>query len=284
MAEIGIAVAGTAAWHTQFFQEGIPLQAGKTYELSFKAKSTVPRQIIVEYSGTSAAAAQAKFEVSATWATYSAQFTVENDNPLKLNYLIGAAMGDDKTANGTPHTRSFDDIRVIEVEGGGGAPVEPASGTLDNGAFDPAKGLTGWTQYFDGTGSAAPQDGELAVTLTGTGNANYSAQVDYANLKLVQGKTYTLTFEARSDVDRLIEVAVEHKGGDYTKYLPAKAVALTGGMNSYSYTFTMDGATDAGAHLVFLMGLIAGNSEDTNSAIQAGSHIFIDNVSLTEAP
>ncbi|MBW4085572.1 carbohydrate binding domain-containing protein [Paenibacillus sp. S150] len=283
VAEIGISVAGTAAWHTQLFQEGIPLQAGKTYELSFKAKSTVPRQIIVEYSGTSAAPAQAKFEVSAAWETYSAQFTVENDNPLKLNYLIGATMGEDKTANGMPHTLSFDDIRVTELEGGGGVPVEPASGTLDNGAFDEAAGLAGWTQYFDGTGSAAAQDGELAATLTGTGTANYSAQVDYANLKLVQGKTYTLTFEARSDIDRLIEVAVEHKGGDYTKYLPAQAVVLTGSMNLYSYTFTMDGATDAGVHLVFLMGLIAGNSGDTNNAIQAGNHIYIDNVSLTEA-
>ncbi|OKP82819.1 hypothetical protein A3844_23290 [Paenibacillus helianthi] len=284
VAEIGISVAGTAAWHTQFFQEGIPLQAGKTYELSFKAKSTVPRQIIVEYSGTSAAASQAKFEVTATWATYSAQFTVDNNSPLKLNYLIGAAMGDNKTANSTPHTLSFDDIRVTEVEGGGGAPVEPASGTLDNGVFDAAKGLTGWTQYFDGTGSAAAVNGELSVALTGTGTANYSAQVDYANLKLVQGKTYTLSFEARSDVDRLIEVAVEHKGGDFTKYLPAKAVALTGSMSTYSYTFTMAGGTDAGAHLVFLMGLIAGNSDSTNSAIQAGHHIFIDNVRLAEAP
>ncbi|QQZ61823.1 carbohydrate binding domain-containing protein [Paenibacillus sonchi] len=172
VAEIRIDVAGTAAWHTQFYQEGIPLEAGKTYELSFKAKSTVPRQIIVEYSGTSAAAAQAKFEVTATWATYSARFTVDNSNPLKLNYLIGAAMGEDKTANGIPHTLSFDDIRVTEVEGGGGTPVEPASGKLDNGTFEPAKGLTGWTQYFDGTGSAAAKDGELAVALTGTGTAN----------------------------------------------------------------------------------------------------------------
>ncbi|MNY57466.1 hypothetical protein D3C86_1936770 [compost metagenome] len=74
------------------------------------------------------------------------------------------------------------------MEGGGSTPVEPASGKLDNGTFDPAKGLTGWTQYFDGTGSAAAQDGELAVALTGTGTANYSAQVDYANLKLVKAK------------------------------------------------------------------------------------------------
>ncbi|CAH1212531.1 hypothetical protein PAECIP111892_03771 [Paenibacillus auburnensis] len=282
VANIAISAAGSQTWANQFFQEGIQLQAGKTYELSFKAKSTVPRQIIVEYSGTSAASAQARFNITATWATYKAQFTVADGSPLKLNVLIGASAGDDKTADSTPHTLSLDDIVISEVTGS--TPVEPASGTLDNGTFDAAKGLTGWTQYFDGTGSAQALNGELAVSLTGTGGANFSAQVDYAELKLEQGKTYKLTFQARSDIDRLIEVAVEHKGGDYTKYLPARQVALTDEMSEYSYTFTMDGATDSLVHLVFLMGLIAGNSAETNQAVKAGNQIVIDNVTLVEIP
>lgn len=129
-AEILITSAGSEVWHTQFFQEGIPLEGGKTYEVSFKAKSTVPRQIILEYSNTSAASEQAKFEISAGWATYSAQFTVSNSNPLKLNYLIGQTLGSDSTANSMPHTISFDDIVVQEVQGG--PPVTPPSGTLDD--------------------------------------------------------------------------------------------------------------------------------------------------------
>ena len=281
-ANLEISAAGSQIWHNQFFQEGIPLQAGKTYELSFKAKSTVPRQIVVEYSGTSAASAQAKFDITAAWENYSAQFTVADGSPLKLNYLIGSTQGDDKTANTTPHTVSLDDITVREVTGG--TPAEPATGTLDNGTFEAAKGMSGWTQYFDGTGSAQAVNGELAVSLTGTGGANYTAQADYAELKLEQGKTYKLTFQARSDIDRLIEVAVEHKGGDYTKYLPVQQVALSDEMSEYSYTFTMDGATDSLVHLVFLMGLISGNSTETNQTIGAGNKIVIDNVTLVELP
>lgn len=280
VAEIEIAAAGGDTWSTQFYQEHIKLEAGKTYELSFKAKSTVARQIIVEYSGTSAQSAQAKFDVTATWATYSAQFSVTNDIPLKLNYLIGKTLGEDGTANSTEHTISFDDIVVKEVTGG--PVIEPASGTLDNGTFNADQGIKGWTQYFDGPGSAAVQNGELAVLLNFTGIANFAAQVDYRDLKLVQGKTYTLTFKARSDVNRLIEVAVEHFGPDYNKYLPVTAIALTGEMEAYSFTFTMNDSTDAGAHLVFLMGLIDGNSAQTNTAIQAGNHIYIDDVSLVE--
>ncbi|MNC77592.1 hypothetical protein D3C75_1295770 [compost metagenome] len=55
-------------------------------------------------------------------------------------------------------------------------------------------------------------------------------------------------------------------------------------MSEYSYTFTMDGATDSLAHLVFLMGLIAGNSAETNQAVKAGNQIVIDNVTLVEIP
>ncbi|MEK4345930.1 carbohydrate binding domain-containing protein [Paenibacillus sp. FSL P4-0184] len=279
VAEILITSAGWEAWHTQFYQEGIPLEGGKTYEVSFKAKSTVPRQIILEYSNTSAASAQAKFDITADWATYGAQFTVSNSNPLKLNYLIGKSLGADPKANSTPHTISFDDIVVREVQGG--PPVTPPSGTLDNGTFDVDS--KGWSQYFDGIGSAAVKDGEFAIDLTGTGQAAYSAQVDYENLKLVQGKMYTLKFKARSTVNRNIQVAVEHKGGDYTKYLEAELIALTQNMKEFSYTFTMNGATDAGAHLVFLLGLIDGNSTETNSEISAGSTIYLDDVSLIES-
>ncbi|MOA49874.1 hypothetical protein D3C78_1728150 [compost metagenome] len=75
---------------------------------------------------------------------------------------------------------------------------------------------------------------------------------------------------------------MEHKGGDYTKYMEAELVALTQNMDEYSYTFTMNGATDAGVHLVFLLGLIDGNSTETNSEISAGSTIYLDDVSLIE--
>lgn len=281
-AEVLITAAGAQAWHTQLYQEEIPLEAGATYELSFRAKSTVPRQIVVEYSGTSAQAAQSKFDITATWATYSTQFSVTNDNPLKLNYLIGATLGEDKTANHTAHTISFDDIvlrKVTDVPD-----TEPASGTLDNGTFDAQPALKGWTQYFEGAGNAAVQNGALEVSLGFTGSANYAAQVDYRDLKLTQGKSYTLAFSARSDITRLIEVAVEHFGGDYTKYLQTTAAALTGEMQRFSYTFTMNGGTDAGVHLVFLLGLNPGNSTETNAAIEAGNLIYIDDVSLVENP
>ncbi|WNS43207.1 carbohydrate binding domain-containing protein [Paenibacillus sp. MMS20-IR301] len=281
-AEIGIAAAGSDTWSTQFFQEKIKLEAGKTYELSFKAKSTVPRQIIVEYSGTSAAT-PAKFDITATWATYSAQFTVTNDSPLKLNYLIGKTLGNDGTANTTPHVISLDDIVIREVTGG--PVIDPPSGRLDNGTFDAEPALKGWEQYFDGPGSAAVKNGELEVSLNFTGGNNFSAQVDYRNLKLVQGKSYTLTFKARSTINRLIELAVEHYDEGWTKhFVPAEAIALTDAMQTFSYTFTMNNATDAGAHLVYLMGKIAGNSAETNTAIEAGNLICIDDVSLVENP
>lgn len=283
VAEVQIAAAGSQVWHTQLYQEKIKLEAGKTYELSFKAKSTVPRQIIVEYSNTSAG--QVKFDIpaTATLATYKSQFTVTNNNPLKLNFLIGKSLDADGTANATPHVISLDDIAVREVTGG--PVIEPVSGKLDNGTFDAEQGIKGWTQYYEtpGGGNAVANNGELDVWVNFTGSANYAVQVDYANLKLEQGKSYTLSFKARSDIDRLIEFVIEYKGEGYTKYfVPAEAIALTDTMKTFTYTFTMNHATDAGTHLVFLMGKNAGNSEETNAAIANGNHIYFDDVSLVE--
>ncbi|MNP83392.1 hypothetical protein D3C76_1823230 [compost metagenome] len=57
---------------------------------------------------------------------------------------------------------------------------------------------------------------------------------------------------------------------------------MTHEMKEYSYTFTMSGGTDTLVHVVFLMGLITGNSQATNTDINAGNQIVMDNVTLAE--
>lgn len=128
-AELSIAAAGGQAWHNQFFQEGIPMTGGLTYELSFKAKSSVPRQIAVEFTGTSAASAQPKFDIGSSWQTYTARFTVADASPLKLNYLVGKAMEGDPAANTVPHQLYLDDITVKAVEEAEPSPAAEASAT-----------------------------------------------------------------------------------------------------------------------------------------------------------
>lgn len=111
-AEITIANMGEANWSTQFFQEGIPLEAGKTYELSFKASASAARPIILEYTGTSITPIQVPFTISTESKTYKATFTTTKKENLKLNFLIGNVTSGSDTTPEKSHTITFDDLSI----------------------------------------------------------------------------------------------------------------------------------------------------------------------------
>ncbi|MNW47992.1 hypothetical protein D3C74_253410 [compost metagenome] len=86
------------------------MTAGQTYELSFKAWSTVERDFIVELSNNSGA--QFQFAPSVTSEVYKVQFTATSNSPLKLNFLIGAGTG----TFAVPHSLYLVDITIIEIK------------------------------------------------------------------------------------------------------------------------------------------------------------------------
>jgi len=119
-------------WSTQFYQEGIKLQAGKTYELSFKAWSTLDRPITVEYTNTIIPAVS--FNITNNAATiYTNRFTVTGNSVLKLNYLLGNVTNGSMTTPTATHTLSIDDVVLKEVKPG--SPGEGAISVLGAGSY-----------------------------------------------------------------------------------------------------------------------------------------------------
>ncbi|RCX18585.1 S-layer family protein [Fontibacillus phaseoli] len=142
-AVITIPSRGPQGWSTQFYQEGIPLQAGKTYELSFKASASVDRPIVLEYTDTSIAPKQVDFTLSTTSATYTTTFTAPKQENLKLNFLIGNVNADSLTTPDEPHTITFDDLSIKETTSTTPTMPEPSdSHEFSNGNFE--DGLNGW--------------------------------------------------------------------------------------------------------------------------------------------
>lgn len=159
-AVLAISGLGPNNWSNQWFQNDIPVMAGKTYELSFAARSTVNRDMIVEFTGTSAG--QAKFNVTGDSQVFTHRFTVDSDHPLKLNYLIGKGTTD-FTA---PHTLYIDDIVIREIEDGEAALVtapEPEEHSLLNRDF--SAGTDSWDLHSSDESDAAisADQGELGV-------------------------------------------------------------------------------------------------------------------------
>ena len=118
---------------------------------------------------------------------------------------------------------------------------------LTNGDFE--NGSDSWIVGVD--------DSSSAPVVTDGGNTYYSGNVTNANpsepylvnvsqkLEIVQGNTYTLTFDAWSDVERSIIGGIGLSGGDFSN--DSKSVDITTTKTNYTLSVSSEtfGATDA---------------------------------------
>lgn len=103
---------GSQFWSTQFFQEGIGLEAGKTYKVTFDAKADIARKLQVKMENP-VTYADVIFDITAEWKTYEFTFEMgefETNKNAKLNFFIGKIAGDDPAT-----TVYLDNITLTEV-------------------------------------------------------------------------------------------------------------------------------------------------------------------------
>ena len=141
------------------------------------------------------------------------------------------------------------------------------SGLIANGDFN--AGSDSWIVGVD--------DNTPAPVVNASGNFYYSIQVPSAgnawevNLsqktEIIDGKTYTLTFDAWSNVDRPILAGIGLSADPWSN--DAKEVNISNTRATYSVTVMADGWGAADARILFDMGAAAGD-------------VNIDNVSLFE--
>lgn len=149
---------------------------------------------------------------------------------------------------------SYDRIIVFGDFGSGGQPggetyyiddIQINNNLLTNGDFE--DGSTSWLVGVD--------DSSSAPTVTVDGNTYYSVDVTAAGnpfdvnlsqkLEIVQGNTYTLTFDAWSDRDRSIVVGIGLSGPPFSA--ATETIDITAIQTTYSLTLTAGdfGAPDA---------------------------------------
>ena len=113
----------------------------------------------------------------------------------------------------------------------------------------------------DGSISTEEVDGTTfaKTSITNPGNALWSLQM-IQNIAVVEGHTYEVTFDAKSDANRTLMSKVS--GGaerGYANYSGEKTVDLSSDVESYTYTFTHNQETDVAARLEFNMGSVSQN-------------------------
>jgi hypothetical protein len=162
---------------------------------------------------------------------------------------------------------------------------------VQNGDF--SLGTAQWNNppaYFELDGgqfaSFTVVEGELRLDIVASGSQVVFPRFGQMNIPFLQGKTYKVSFDARSSVSRPMAVQVGRLlpnapwFDDFLDHLPTPAEriytpTLTTSMAEYSFTFTMN-KNDLAGGILFGFGTIAGQ---TVNAV-----IHMDNIEIVEVP
>ncbi|UCD52592.1 MAG: aryl-sulfate sulfotransferase [Phycisphaerales bacterium] len=152
-------------------------------------------------------------------------------------------------------------------------PHEPGENMVRNGDFSGTS--RDWTllrgESTDATWTV--ESGSAHVTINDGGPTQSSIRLVQDGMKLFQGETYVLEFDAGADAPRLMEVSVNKKNvGSFWNYSKMGAVFLPTArqsliMKHFTHTFVMDRQTDLDACVEVKLG--ADNAD-----------VYLDNVSL----
>lgn len=222
--------------------------------------------------------------------TYPAPF--DRDFFMQLNLAVGGNWpGNPDESTVFSQKMLVDYVRVYELDGGQyRRPVEPSKGEpaiirepgadgnyVMNGGFDSGV-QNGWVfqpfappaDLFGGSGTVTLDQGALKTDISSEGNETYAIQLVQANMPIVKGSTYQLSFDAWSNGERTMVVDLSGPERNYTRYLQDQTLQLTGQKKTYTFTFTMQSETDPNGRLEFNMG-------------KAGSlPVWLDNVRLVK--
>ncbi len=151
--------------------------------------------------------------------------------------------------------------------------IEKNVNLLKNGDFKKTS-MTDWGSYFNGgKASVSNTDSQMEVAVEDAGTLDYAVQVFQDGFKLYQGGKYTLTFDAKSTVNRKFTARIQINGGDYHAYVE-KVFDLTDKLQTYTLELDMTEASDPAPRLCFNLGL-------PKDSAPLGKHsVFISNASL----
>ncbi|MFC4099254.1 hemoblobin-interacting domain-containing protein [Paenibacillus xanthanilyticus] len=159
------------SWSTQFMQKDIKLEAGKTYELSFKASSTKSRPILIEFTGYNNNQKTA-FAIKENAAVYRTTLQPAAPVTFTLNYLLGNVVDGANATPNEPHVITIDDVLLKEVKA---APALTADST-DNKVGSPIE-LT----FAD---APAWREAITAITVNGVTVPSEQAVVEAGRIQL----------------------------------------------------------------------------------------------------
>lgn len=238
---------GDADWHVQLFQDGVNVEKGKFYRLSFKAKSTIDRTITCAVQRNGSADDDwtpyfdtLKAKLTKDYQTFTVDFEMKNasDPAARCGFSMGKI--DEKIT--TQHSICIDDVSLVEIDGSEAniPKVEVPSAAanvnlLKNADFSNGKENWNVTAVGDDAAKVTLKDGKVTFPLTSVGENAWDVALEQTGLVLEKGANYKLTFKASSTADRKISVGF-FTAGD--KWQGGSDPVLTSAEKEYTVEFT----------------------------------------------
>ena len=286
-ANVTISDPGDQPYAVQFVQPNLPLENGERYKLSFDARSSGDRGMVVNVSGPEQGFARylsdKSIDLSSNYQTYSYEFDMENgtDPHSRIEFNMGQS---------SDLPVWIDNVSLVKLPKDPNAPkqVLPTGNYIYNGTFDQGTDrMVFWDLEKERKAKASASVGEAIPSREITIDVKKSNELE--DVRLTQDKlnveegVYVLTFDAKAGDARSIGVRLTNE--DHSQdYVSNKQVSITEEMSSYQVMLDMKEA-DPKTVFEFLLG---GNSRtsvtiDNVEMKRVAAPVNIDGVTKVEA-
>ncbi len=258
---------GSAINHIQLITYGIDVQAGKTYKLSFMAKSeggssNPTIELMQKSSPWKTYANKESVTIGSEWESYSVYFKCNTtDSNARMTFFLGDRMPD----GGKLYLDSLSFVEYNEL--------------LVNPSFD--YNTTGWAFWRQESALASgardtvgfeSSPAGFKIDCTNKGVSMNQIQLYTWGIKVEAGKKYKLTFKAKSENgDCAPAISLMQKSSPWKTYAKNQTVSIGSDWKTYEAYFDCN-TTDSSARITFYLG----------NRMPDGSTLYIDSLSMVE--
>ena len=151
--------------------------------------------------------------------------------------------------------------------------IEPGENMLINGDFSDE--FYFWDWYLEQSAASATReitpDGVFHYNIAKGGSIEWHIACRQSYIRMLQGKTYRLEFDAWADAERTFEAEVRKNIDPFTNFSKIGLILLTPKKKHYSYQFIMKEPDETDARLCLNAGMSAAD-------------VYLDNISLIQVP
>lgn len=248
--KVSVASSDGTDWHAMLVSPSITIVDGNWYTLSFVAKASAATSITTDLRVLDAdqhsVGMENSSDLTTVWRKYHFTFkaSASNGRPVQLVMFLGKQMGD---------------VYISSVD-----LVQGALTTLSD-----FSNPSNWNlELHDPDQGSISQDGDaLKVSVSMVDGTDWHIQLYQQNIVLVEGQTYTLSFDAKSSQPETLALSVNNQDSYAAAGLQAK-ISVAPAWQHISYIFKAQGLNGQFARLPDLsVGVVQGNIWLKNGSI-----------------